>query len=170
MRSVRIRNGQWENVDPGGLLDGMWSGESGLARRLGMWRRDGTLTFTPDGEEADAARGEERVVRVRRVPEGVQFQWMSEGKLVGSWFITTSRAATLGLSIFLGSEEDEAVWAIRRLPDAPKPVAVIGWRCRPGWLLCHRCKELQPVARDCRACQAHMELCDLPDPAGEGGE
>jgi len=59
--------------------------------------------------------------------------------------------------------------SIRFYPPAPKPA--IAWRCRPGWVLCGACKELQPWAdpahetQACRKCGALMEPRNLPDDA-----
>ena len=56
--------------------------------------------------------------------------------------------------------------AIRRVEKKAKVVR--GWRCRPGWIMCNRCKELQPCDEAppavpvCRKCGAEMRPEDLP--------
>ena len=66
-------------------------------------------------------------------------------------------------------------YAIRPLPDPPKPETVRPWRCRPGWVLCPRCYQLQrdieTCGRCCEACRIGFgESRDLPEPVGEGSE
>ena len=95
-------------------------------REGGTYRRAGTLAFTPDGEEADAACGE-RVVSVRYEAGG----WRANGHLI------SPDVAHLVFGDWGGGRD---YILCRVTPDAPKPVAV--WERPPregGWVYGYIC-------------------------------
>lgn len=95
-----------------------------------------------------AARGDERVVEVDSTG------WECEGKRANVAGMGSGAEAFLR-HVFRGER-----CAIRRLPDEPAPVEekVRPVRCRPGWVLCPKCYQLQRDnttyhGRCCEACR-----------------
>ena len=124
--------------------------------------------------EAELAAGAERVVEVRH--EKDEFGLEVTRILSPDGDLTTDDIDIILERIF-GETAGDGRYATRRLPDAPKPVAVRPWLIRPNaaqpYLVCRYCQwraEVGAVA--CGECgKPFLEPEELPEPVvGEGAE
>jgi len=136
--------------------------------------RKHTMGLLRDAEAELAARGEERVVEVEERPGDGMCAIMYEDMGTGIELDLVAIRYIFGVEP-LHRRGPYGRYAIRPLPDEPKPVAVRPWLIRPNaaqpYLVCRYCQwraEVGSVA--CGECgKRFLEPEELPEPVvGEG--
>lgn len=148
----------------------------------------GTLTFTPDA----APEGDENIPmtdEMRAAEEALrgdaEYQYERANRLHVLWQQARAELASLrkereGEILVELNAEGKIISTIQMCPAEelrpgtyslirpvePKAKVVTGWRCRPGWVMCNGCMELQPYPMTnpmhCRECGSRLKERDLP--------